>query len=1234
MEITVNIVDTLFDSIPKGTVVANYVTEVDTVNFKMYSTVYSIDETNKAIVTTKKVDANNLEAIHFDAINWVTTDKATIDNIYPKVVSKYQNKFKKEGVIYKITKDYDLNNCVLTISDNCTLQFEGGSIKNGTLTGTMSLIDNKNNATIFNNISITGTYNCTEVCSDWFKKSMTDDTENLQSLMALIPNGGKCIITEGDYNVSQPQAGDGLCINIPSNTHLIINGNIKMITNNYIRYNILSAINKHHIIIEGSGSIIGDSDTHQFIQGSTSEWGYGIRIKNSNNIEVRGLQIYNCIGDGICCGHISNVYIKDCTIYNCGRQGITLATTSSSIVKNCNIYGIRRTAPSACIDIEPDPQQGNSDNIVIKNCLFNDSAFGVSIFTPVGSTGKNIKIIGCTCTLTKDTDIAFTTNNSCDVIYENNIIEYTAASNNTASAFKLESSSDITIKDCFISFGFIYPIRTNKVDKLLISNLNSKALNACQLYYVNNLIVENSVFSNRTGRILDIESFNTVTVKNNIILLDGEGNYTPANNPILIKKYKTSDNPNKGLIIINNDISHKGYKTNSTNRAINIDDTDDVIIDNNNLYKETITTTAFSIYCNNVNFASITSNNIGSGTGVALLNSKRITGNYNVSIQGTNVQTFYYIDSTCSNCNLYLYHDSFKRLLQVNEFGISNEDGTEYSKVRFVTSNISLNFANTIYKIVSDIDLQGEELTIPANCTLDFQGGSFSNGTIIFSNTKIIASAYKLFENVIFMGALKDVIAIPEWFGAISNISVDSTNSLRYMFENIGVFSNINIDRDFMKSENINIGNVVNVTISGSGYIYNKNCNGFSGTFQKSNIKLKAKLTNTPYKAGTKAFEFKGSFNNFDLTAETSDNSQYDIAIDLYELDGNNIKCFANGNRMGLNEDAELSTIQNTLKGTGLRIGYGINNVVEDCYIIYFDKAFEIPFTTHPTLLFANEGTMVNNSRFLWCNNCIKLDVGTGLEFTNCMCDIAHKEAIIVNNVNRSILNGFWTGVKKGYTPWNIVITASKGILLNNFILPKANANVLQVSSSDNIIITNSICKYDSTSSGSNNLRITSTCTNTLLNNVRGVTIINESTSTIKNSYSKKLFNVTYTDSELGELEKPSKTLINSMGTRIRSIGGEKANVLEIWADSETDTAYNVGIGGTSKGVIVEYGSTTGIKTGRIVVEDPDLLKQGTTSERPTLTAEIRGYQYYDSTLKKPIWWDGTNWKDATGTTV
>lgn len=40
----------------------------------------------------------------------------------------------------------------------------------------------------------------------------------------------------------------------------------------------------------------------------------------------------------------------------------------------------------------------------------------------------------------------------------------------------------------------------------------------------------------------------------------------------------------------------------------------------------------------------------------------------------------------------------------------------------------------------------------------------------------------------------------------------------------------------------------------------------------------------------------------------------------------------------------------------------------------------------------------------------------------------------------------------------------------------------------------------------------------------------------------------------------------------------------------------------------------------------------GTTASRPTAT--FTGQQYYDTTLTKPIWWDGTDWKDATGTIV
>lgn len=36
---------------------------------------------------------------------------------------------------------------------------------------------------------------------------------------------------------------------------------------------------------------------------------------------------------------------------------------------------------------------------------------------------------------------------------------------------------------------------------------------------------------------------------------------------------------------------------------------------------------------------------------------------------------------------------------------------------------------------------------------------------------------------------------------------------------------------------------------------------------------------------------------------------------------------------------------------------------------------------------------------------------------------------------------------------------------------------------------------------------------------------------------------------------------------------------------------------------------------------------------RPELSTEI-GFQFFDTTLNKPIWWTGTKWVDATGADV
>ena len=41
-----------------------------------------------------------------------------------------------------------------------------------------------------------------------------------------------------------------------------------------------------------------------------------------------------------------------------------------------------------------------------------------------------------------------------------------------------------------------------------------------------------------------------------------------------------------------------------------------------------------------------------------------------------------------------------------------------------------------------------------------------------------------------------------------------------------------------------------------------------------------------------------------------------------------------------------------------------------------------------------------------------------------------------------------------------------------------------------------------------------------------------------------------------------------------------------------------------------------------------------TTGARPSTTGLPTGYPHFDTTLGKPIWWNGTVWKDASGTTV
>ena len=113
------------------------------------------------------------------------------------------------------------------------------------------------------------------------------------------------------------------------------------------------------------------------------------------------------------------------------------------------------------------------------------------------------------------------------------------------------------------------------------------------------------------------------------------------------------------------------------------------------------------------------------------------------------------------------------------------------SSTRFIPTIDSIGESNVIYRIVETVDLGGETLTIPANCTLEFAGGNISNGTIVGDNTRIKAEATKIFGTDITLSGtwIADSLS-PEHFGTTG---VDATQDTTYIQKALDCCAAINI---------------------------------------------------------------------------------------------------------------------------------------------------------------------------------------------------------------------------------------------------------------------------------------------------------------------------------------------------------------------------------------------------------------------------------------------------------
>lgn len=146
--------------------------------------------------------------------------------------------------------------------------------------------------------------------------------------------------------------------------------------------------------------------------------------------------------------------------------------------------------------------------------------------------------------------------------------------------------------------------------------------------------------------------------------------------------------------------------------------------------------------------------------------------------------------------------------------------GVIYPNIQ-ATQQSRFNRANVIYKIVNDIDLGNAVLTIPANCTLDFQGGSFSNGTIVGSNTKIKAGLTKIFDNITINGTWNNDNSYLEWFNLVNskypiNEALKLSNNLRllkntYSVTTISIPESVCIQGESTTESIINIDSTIDI---------------------------------------------------------------------------------------------------------------------------------------------------------------------------------------------------------------------------------------------------------------------------------------------------------------------------------------------------------------------------------------------------------------------------------------
>ena len=311
----------------------------------------------------------------------------------------------------------DLGGQTINLPANVTIDYEGGSIINGTLnfdegsTFDSEILNSTLTITGSNPIVKDPVFNFDVNRWDIVQGVVSDDIatrnrELLEGYFEQIKAMGVTTfkIDEMDayfkYDDTTPKLRvDEAAMNVPSDFHLIMTDNthLRLQPNNNKLGCLLAVFKADNVIIEG-GNLHGDRDEHDYSDGKNHEWGHTMRISASKNVTIKNMNIMDATGDGIVVYafrhafspdyiYSENVLITNNKIIRARRNGISITDGKNIVIENNEIVdtGVSTgksdgTAPMWAIDIEPIWGGGIKyeivENVIIRNNIERGSEKG------------------------------------------------------------------------------------------------------------------------------------------------------------------------------------------------------------------------------------------------------------------------------------------------------------------------------------------------------------------------------------------------------------------------------------------------------------------------------------------------------------------------------------------------------------------------------------------------------------------------------------------------------------------------------------------------------------------------------------------------------------------------------------------------------------------------------------------------------------------------------------------